>query len=77
MFPVVGYHLIFRVRSIYQNIVFLIRFSFFHFLNLFPDIEHHLHEVFQFAEAFTFRRLYHQCDVDREGEGRSMITIIH
>ena len=63
--------------GIYQNIIFLIRFSFFHFLDFLPDGQHHVHEVIQFGKAFAFCRLYHKRAVNGEGEGGSMIAIVH
>ena len=65
------------MRSINQHIIILISFAVLHFLNLLPDIQHDIYEIVQFCQTLAFCRFNHQCTVNREGEGRSMITIVH
>ena len=65
------------MRSINQYVVVFVRFTVLHFLNFLPDVQHDINEIIQFCQTLAFGWLNHQRAMHREGEGRSMITIIH
>ena len=65
------------MRSVEQYVVLGIGTAFLHFLYLLPDAVHGSHEVVQLCKAFAFGRLYHQRAMHGEGEGGSVVAIVH
>ena len=66
VFPLVGGHLVFRMRGVLQDVVLLRSLAFLHLLDLVPDTFHYLYETIQLGLALALGRLYHQGAVYRE-----------
>ena len=66
-----------RVWRIFQNIICLVSFSFSDFDHFLTNSLQSLNETIQLFFRFAFRRLYHQCPVNRERQSGSVETEVH
>ena len=77
MRPLVSSQHFMRVRSVLQNIICLVSFSFSDFDHFLTNSLQSLNETIQLFFRLAFRRLYHQCPVNGERQSGSMETEVH